>query len=433
MQTNLLFFRLRVIGIVLVLLVLTDLYAWRGLKNLLTKYTPRQVNRVKIVFFGTSVLVFILTCISAFYPELDKYRLLKISQITFTIVVLGAKATFCVFVAIADVQKLFRWIWGKVKPAKTPVTQINETVVPQNTITRGKFIYQAGLVVAAAPVYFFVKGVAKDAHNYKIHRIKLPAANLPDAFNGMKIVQVSDIHSGSFFDKDAVYKGVKMIVAEKPDVFFFTGDMVNVFAEEMNPWLDVFSPIKAQMGSYSILGNHDYGDYAAKWDNNAYPAEKAQNMLDLYAHHKNLGWQLLRNEHVVLDRMGQKLGIIGVENWGKIARFPKYGDIDKARLGMPDTPYKILLSHDPSHWDAKVKTEHKDINLTLSGHTHGFQFGVENKFIKFSPSQFIYDQWAGLYGQGTQHIYVNRGYGYIGYPGRVGILPEITVIELVKV
>lgn len=433
MQTNLLFFRLRIIGIVLVLLVLLDLYAWRGLKQLLTKYLPRQVNRVKIVFFGASVLVFVFTCISAFYPELEKYRLLKITQITFTISVIGAKATFCLFVAIADLKKLMRGAVRLVKPIQTPRPKVSEENTPQNTITRGKFIYQAGLVAAAVPVYFFVRGVTNGAHNYKIHRIKLPAANLPDAFNGMKIVQVSDIHSGSFFDKDAVYKGVKMIVDEKPDVFFFTGDLVNVYAEEMKPWLDVFSPIKAQMGSYSILGNHDYGDYAAKWQNNANPAEKEQNMQDLYGHHKNLGWQLLRNEHVVLDRMGQKIGIIGVENWGSKARFPKYGDIDKARLGMPDTPYKILLSHDPSHWDAKVRTEHSDINLTLSGHTHGFQFGVENSFIKFSPSQFIYEQWAGLYGQGKQHLYVNRGYGYIGYPGRVGILPEITVIELVKV
>lgn len=435
MQTNILLFRLQLIGILLLVLLIIDLYSWRGLRALLKKMSPKKVRVIKYVFFGLSVVVLLQVIAVMMFPQLEEMRRLRAFFSTFMIAVISAKASFLLFVVIEDllhtVQWMVRKIWGKkqqLKPA--PITEENSDEAPKaKTMSRAKFIYQSGLVVAASPIYFFSRGAMKDAYNYKVHRIKLPSANLPDAFDGLKIVQVSDIHSGSFFDKDAVYKGVKMIVDEKPDVFFFTGDMVNVFAHEMNDYKDIFSPIKATMGSYSTLGNHDYGDYAPAWKSTE---EKAQNMELLYSHHKDLGWNLLRNEHVVLDHKGQKLGIIGVENWGSKARFPKYGDLDKARAGMPDTPYKILLSHDPSHWDSKVRPEHGDIDLTLSGHTHGMQFGIENSLIKFSPVQWMYKQWAGLYTEGNQHLYVNRGYGFLGYPGRVGILPEITVIELVK-
>lgn len=437
MQTNMLLFRLMVIGIILVILTVIDLYSWRGLKTVLKKLSPQKIRIIKYFFFGLSGAALLTVVLFMFFPQLQDYRSVRAFLAVFLVSTISAKASFMLFVVIEDLLHTVQWVIHKIigkkekmQPAPVPATtETGEEKPKGKTMSRSQFIYQSGLVVATAPIYFFSRGVIKDAHNYKIHRIKLHAPNLPDRFNGLKIVQLSDIHSGSFFDKDAVSRGVKMVMAEKPDVFFFTGDMVNVFAYEMDDYLDVFAPINAPMGSYSTLGNHDYGDYSNGWKNEE---EKAQNLQNLFEHHKRLNWQLLRNEHIVLDRMGHKLGIIGVENWGSKARFPKYGDMEKAQKGMPDTPYKILLSHDPSHWDAVVRPQYKDIDLMLAGHTHGMQFGIENSFIKFSPVQWMYKQWAGLYTQGNQHLYVNRGYGYIGYPGRVGILPEITVIELMK-
>lgn len=435
MQTNMLLFRLQVIGFLLLFFLLLDLYTWRGVRDIVKKYMPKYIKGAKYIFFGLSVLIVLSVTVLLFFPELERYRLPRAIVSGTMVTVMGTKITFLLFVLAEDIFALLQWALRKVLPKKQeankePATETTEDALPKGlAMSRKQFIYQSGAVMAIAPVYFFTRGALKDAHNYKVHYVKLPSANLPKAFDGLKIVQISDIHSGSFVDKDAVYKGVRMIMDEKPDVFFFTGDMVNTYAYEMDDYLDVFSPIKAPMGSYSTLGNHDYGDYARDWKS---PEEKEQNLQHLFDHHKNLNWQLMNNEHVVLDRKGQRLGIIGVENWGSKARFPKYGDLDKAKKGMPDAPYKILLSHDPSHWDAVVRPQHNDIDLMLAGHTHGMQFGIENKFIKFSPVQWMYKQWAGLYTQGNQNLYVNRGYGYIGYPGRVGILPEITVIQLVK-
>lgn len=216
-----------------------------------------------------------------------------------------------------------------------------------------------------------------------------------------------------------------MINAEKPDVFFFTGDLVNDHSEEARDYLDVFKKVKAPLGNFSIMGNHDYGDYR-QWNS---PREKLADVQNLHKMHEYMGWDLLLNENRTLKVDGAELGIMGVENWGE-GRFSKYGDLDKTYAGMEEQDFKILLSHDPSHWDAQVRPDHPDVDLTLSGHTHGFQFGVEIGNFKWSPSQYIYKQWADHYQEGNQHLYVNRGFGYIGYPGRIGILPEITVLEL---
>lgn len=431
MQTNMLLFRLRILGTLLVFFLILDFYSWRGLRVLVKKYLPKRVKLFKIIYFGLSGVILISIATLFFFPELEKNRLTRNIISASMVTIISAKATFLLFVLIEDIIATVEWVVRKIRNKKrlTKTEPNEEGVAETPKMSRSQFLYQSGAIVAVAPLYFFTRGAIKDAHNYRVHNIVLPSANLPDAFDGMKIVQLSDIHSGSFTNKDAVYKGVKMAMEQKPDVFFFTGDMVNNYAYEMNDYLDVFSPIKAPMGSYSTLGNHDYGDYG-RWDS---PEDKIKNLQDLKEHHKNLNWQLLNNEHVVLDRKGQKLGIIGVENWGSKARFPKYGDMDIAQAGMPDVPYKILLSHDPSHWDSVIRPKHKDIDIMLAGHTHGMQLGIENKYIKFSPVQWLYKQWAGLYTEGNQNLYVNRGYGYLGYPGRVGILPEITVIELKKV
>ncbi len=280
-------------------------------------------------------------------------------------------------------------------------------------------------------------------YKYQVRRVKLFFGNLPAAFKGLKIVQISDIHSGSLQNKAAVAKGVDMILAEKPDLILFTGDLVNDHADELDKYTDVFGRLTAPMGVYSVLGNHDYGDYYA-WpdkDDAHRAAEQAagrhlftplqqQSINKLKQLQAQMGWTLLMNEHVALERNGEKIALLGIENWGGKGNFARYGRMDLAYAGTEHYPFKILMSHDPSHWDVEVKPKYPGIDLALAGHTHGMQFGIELPRIKFSPVQWMYKNWAGLYEHGVQKLYVNRGFGFIGYPGRVGILPEITVIEL---
>jgi predicted MPP superfamily phosphohydrolase len=263
-------------------------------------------------------------------------------------------------------------------------------------------------------------------YNYQVKKIRLAFTNLPEAFRGLKIVHISDIHSGSFQNKPAVNRGVDMILAQKPDLVLFTGDLVNDRATEMEEYMDVFSRVKAPMGVFSTLGNHDYGDYVS-WPS---AQAKQNNLEDLKQTHAKLGWRLLMNEHVLLEKDGQQIAVLGIENWSSKARFPKHGKMFEAYPGTEKIPFKILMSHDPSHWDAEVKPKYPDIDLVLAGHTHGMQFGIENPYFRWSPVKWVYRQWAGLYEEDAQKLYVNRGYGFIGYPGRVGILPEITLIEL---
>ncbi|MFN5360946.1 MAG: metallophosphoesterase [Bacteroidota bacterium] len=266
----------------------------------------------------------------------------------------------------------------------------------------------------------------KNKYNYQLKKIPLAFNNLPAAFKGLKIAHISDIHIGSLQDRKAVEVGVELIMKQQPDMILFTGDLVNNKASEMEGWTDIFSRLQAPLGVYSILGNHDYGDYVA-WPT---LEAKQNNLSTLKQIHAGMGWRLLMNEHVLLERAGEKIALLGIENWGAKGRFPKYGKMQEAYPGTEKVPFKILMSHDPSHWDAQVRTEYADIDLMLSGHTHGMQFGMENPFFKWSPVQWMYRQWAGLYEEGQQKLYVNRGFGFIGYPGRVGILPEITLLEL---
>jgi hypothetical protein len=258
-----------------------------------------------------------------------------------------------------------------------------------------------------------------------VNNIDLNFDTLPEPFKGLRIVHISDIHSGSFTNKEAVEKGVQKILDTKPDLILFTGDLVNDAAEEMNEYKDVFAKLNAPLGVYSTLGNHDYGDYKT-WPSEA---DKVANLDRLKAVHAEMGWKLLMNEHVMLERDGDRIAVIGIENWGAKG-FVQHGRLDLAYAGSEQVPFKILMSHDPSHWDAQVK-QYDDIHLTLSGHTHGMQFGVEIPGLRWSPIKYFYKQWAGLYEDGAQKLYVNRGFGFIGYPGRVGIMPEITVINLV--
>lgn len=291
---------------------------------------------------------------------------------------------------------------------------------------RRKVISQLGLGIASIPFFSLIYGVLKGKYNYKVHHVTLKFKDLPKSFDGFKITQLSDIHSGSFQDKVAVERGVKIANELHSDLIVFTGDLVNNKAEEMEDWIPTFKKLEAPHGKLSILGNHDYGDYAS-WDS---LEEKSKNFDRLKEIHKEIGFDLLLNSSTIVNKGGDEISIIGVENWG-LRGFHKYGDLDKSVQDTPNSKFKILLSHDPSHWETITLKHEKHIHLTLSGHTHGMQFGIEVPgFIKWSPIKYIYKQWAGAYKVKDKYLYINRGFGFLGYPGRVGIMPEITQITL---
>jgi len=293
-------------------------------------------------------------------------------------------------------------------------------------LNRPVLISQIALVCGALLTSSLIFGMS-NKYKYMVRHVKVDVHDLPEGLKGLRIAQISDIHSGSFDDSLAVAEGVHTLTREKPDIILFTGDLVNYKADEIEPYLNIFKQLKAPLGIYSVMGNHDYGDYAS------WPSEEAKlnNLKQLYDYHKLMGWELMLNDHVILQRNGHSFALIGVENWSSRANFTSYGDLQKAMSGIKNSfPLMILMSHDPSHWDEEVLKEYPEIDLTLSGHTHGMQFGIELPGFKWSPVQYLYKRWAGLYKVNNQYLYVNRGYGFIGYTGRVGILPEITIINV---
>lgn len=294
--------------------------------------------------------------------------------------------------------------------------------------SRRKFVSQIGIGIAAVPFLSLLYGVTKGKYNYKVIKQRIFFPDLPDAFDGFTITQISDVHSGSFDNPDKINYAIDLINEQNSDMVLFTGDIVNSSAKEMHPWIDTFKKIKKhEYGKYSVLGNHDYGEYVT-WPTEAAKEENFQAIKDLYGH---IDFKLMLNEHTFIEKGNEKIALIGVENWGE--KFKKAGDINLASANLTKEDFKIVMSHDPSHWDKEVKNHEKHFHLTLSGHTHGFQFGIEIPgVIKWSPIQYIYKQWAGLYENKGRYVYVNRGFGFHAYSGRVGIMPEITVIELKK-
>ena len=292
---------------------------------------------------------------------------------------------------------------------------------------RRKLISQIAVGLAAIPFTSLLYGMFRGKYNFKVLTYELEYDDLPEAFEGFKITQISDIHSGSFDNAKKVQYGVDLVNAQGSDVVFFTGDLVNNKAEEILPWIETFKKINAKHGVYSVLGNHDYGDYM-RWES---PEAKKKNMQALEKAQKQMGWDLLLNQSRFIEKDGQRIAVIGVENWG--SGFKQVGDLNKALTDVSEKDFKILMSHDPSHWEAEVLPHPFKIHLTLSGHTHGMQFGIEIPgWIKWSPVKWRYKQWAGVYQESDQHLNVNRGFGYLAYPGRVGIWPEVTVITLTK-
>lgn len=409
---------------IIVFIILVDLYTWQGVKTLLRKLPARKLTMIYRFHFGTTIVIGVLFLCTFFITALQTSLHFRTYVSAMLFIVYLSKFIWCIFLLVDDIQRCIRWAKQKLAPSKPDQSK------EATAISRAQFLATTGALAGGIPLVMLTKGIFKGAYDYRIHRVPLYLKNLPSAFEGLKVVQLSDIHSGSLFDKDSVHKGIQMLLNEKPDLVFFTGDFVNNQTDEAYELMDHFAQVKAPMGVFSILGNHDYGDYV-RWDS---VEAKQKNLEDLVKVHKDMGWHLMRNDHVLLERGGQRVALLGVENWGDKGRFQKFGDLDMAMDKMPDAPVKLLLSHDPSHFDLIVsqREQYRDIQATFSGHTHGFQFGIENKFIKWSPSQYLYKHWAGLYTEGSQQIYVNRGYGFLGYPGRVGILPEITLFELHK-
>ena len=301
-----------------------------------------------------------------------------------------------------------------------------ESEVENNVQNRTTLIKMIATAISSIPFLSFLYGITKGKYNYKVLNVPVYSSNLPIAFEGYKIVQISDVHAGSFDSKRQVKKGVAIINKQDADLVVFTGDLVNNFSAEVKPFIPIFKAIKAKDGKFSITGNHDYGDYV-KWDSEEL---KRQNFDNLLQYHSEMGFKILMNEHIRITKGEESIAIVGVENWG-VAPFPEHGDLKRATKGLTNDEFKLLLSHDPSHWDEEVKNNEMNFDLTMSGHTHGMQFGFDlGKFLKWSPIKYKYKKWAGLYEDKGQYLYVNKGFGFLGFPGRVGMWPEITVFEL---
>ena len=408
--------------IFIVLILLLDLYVFQALKTV----SMSSSSRTKTIIYTSYWILTTLVIISFLFLVINKNdffpKVLRSYIFAIIIGVFLAKLTTVFFLLIDDLRRAVQWIGLKVIYSSKKM----DTVEAEG-ITRSVFLSWVSLLAGGTLFGSLIYGFG-NKYNYKIKRVKLSYDNLPAGFKGLKILQISDIHSGSFTDANAVQHGVDKILKENADIILFTGDLVNDKAKEMEEYLHIFSQLKAPMGVFSVLGNHDYGDYI-QWPQDGISRE--ENLGNLKKMHEIMGWRLLMNEHVALKRGGDEIALLGIENWSAKARFPKHGRMDLAYPGAEKYPFKILMSHDPSHWDAQVKEKYSDVDLMLSGHTHGMQFGVNIPGFQWSPVQYMYKQWAGLYEDGKQKLYVNPGFGFIGYPGRVGILPEITIIELV--
>lgn len=390
-----------------------DLYVFFVTRSLFNYSSSRSRNIYTVAYWSVAAIVLILLFALPYLQFIKQNSLLRSTIFALVFALFFAKIIAVLFFLIDDVRRGVQWTAGKVFAANNEISEVAGT--EGKAISRSSFLTWAGIVLGGSLFSTFVYGLS-NRYNYNIKRVRLAFHNLPAAFKGLKIVQISDIHSGSFTSKEAVIKGIDKILNERPDVILFTGDLVNNRSDEMEGYLEIFSRLKAPMGVYSILGNHDYGDYFT-WDN---LAAKAANLNQLKLIHEQLGWRLMLNENLPLEKNGDKIGLVGVENISGNSRFHSYGNMEKAMQGAEQYPFKILMSHDPSHWDKEVNTKYlNEIDLMLSGHTHGMQFGIEIPGFRWSPVQYVYKQWAGLYEKGSQKLYINRGFGFIGYPGRV--------------
>lgn len=400
MQKNILF----VLGVFLLL----EAYVYQAFKTVYTSQNARLIYWIPTVL----IYAFLIYSVVTFNRASHKYLNF---QIVFSVILIFVlpKILVAVFLLIEDIIRFLNFGYNYVAT--------DTHIYP----SRRKFISLVGLGSAAVLAAVVLDGIIFGKYRHRARIVRLKLKNLPESFKGYKIVQISDVHSGSFQNPKHLQHAIDLINQQNADLILFTGDMVNNYADEFVPFIDLFSQIKSRDGKFAVLGNHDYGEYGV-WKS---IDDRKNNVPKLIENERKAGFEMLRNEHRIIEKNGEKLYIIGVENWG-IAPFPQFGDLDKATHNIPVDACKILMSHDPSHFDAIVKNHSKDIQLTLSGHTHGMQFGIDLKNFRWSPVKYKYPKWADLYQSGDKYLYVNRGFGVIGYPGRVGVLPEITIFEL---
>ncbi len=405
-----------------VILLLLDIYVFKGIKLLIQPLENTWLKRVILWFFWLASFSYVGYCLwimnhAKEFQETHNYKHF-FAAFGFLILMIVPKLVFALFHLMDDISFGVMWAWNKLCYADSPS---GEGV----KITRAVFLSRVGIVIAGIPFFSILYGIIKGKYDFRVVRQPLAFKNLPKNFHGFTLVQISDAHLGSFLEnKEPIEKAISMINDLHPDIVVFTGDLVNNYCDEAEPWIDVFKEIQAKYGKFSILGNHDYGDYGTF--NSA--QDKFNNLERLKKIHGEMGFRLLLNENEKININGEEIALIGVENWGK-PPFPQHGKLKLATENTEDQNFKILLSHDPSHWDLQVLGD-PQYDLTLSGHTHGMQFGLEIAGIKWSPVKYRYPRWGGLYTEGKQHLYVNRGFGFIGFPGRVGMPPEITLIQL---
>ena len=395
--------------VLLAVFFIIEIYVYQAIRNITTN------NYIRIGYWIFTLLAYgiILYWILTFNRASRDHQQIQL-MVSAVMIFVFPKLLSVIFLFIGDFTRFLEFGFK--------YFTANENYFPE----RRKFISTTALAAAGIFSLLAIDGIIFGKYRHSVRKVKLRFKNLPESFKGYKIVQISDVHSGSFFNPQKLQKAIDLINEQDADVVLFTGDMVNNYADEFKPFIPLFKSIKAKDGKFSILGNHDYGDYGA-WNSRE---EKAQNIPTLKNYQAEAGFKLLRNENIALEKNGEKIYLLGVENWG-IKPFPQYGDLDKALKGVPEDAIKVLMSHDPTHFDEVVKKHKTNVHLTLSGHTHGMQFGLDLKNIKWSPVKFKYKKWADLYESEGKYLYVNRGFGVIAYPGRVGINPEITVIELV--
>jgi hypothetical protein len=404
----------------LIVLLLIDLYAYQAIRIATSRFQPVLKGFTRVFYWSvTGFAVFILVWINTIGIADERTK-------QWIIICLGivyfSKLFLIAVLLVDDIRRGMHFTKRYYRKIK------DRTTLPGPKISRSEFFAKAALVSWSIPIASLSFGIISGAHNFQVRRRTIYLPHLPKAFDGILIGQVSDIHAGSLFNKTAIHGGVEMLMQEKPDVIFFTGDLVNAETREVNDYVNVFDKLKAPHGVFSVTGNHDYGNYR-EWPSEA---AKRKNLEDMFTAHKQMGYQLLMNEHRMLQLNGEKIAIIGVENWGigPPLRFPKYGKLKEAYANTDEAAVRLLLSHDPTHWDAEIRPQFPDIDVTFAGHTHGYQMGIRVGSFSWSPAQYRFKQWADLYQEGSQYLYVNRGFGCIGYPGRIGMPPELTIIEL---
>lgn len=401
--------------------MLVDMYFFKGFSLLISSYNNTVKWSLSAMYWIINLLVYY-----QLYRLISGYRTIQSENPESLRFWSGVIATiFVVKLGFIFFHLLDDLFWGGRNAVNFLGAKVQSTEA--NAISRGKFLTQIGAGAAVLLLGSFSYGITKGKYAFKVMREKISFNNLPEAFSGLKIVQISDLHLGSFVnDFEEIEKAIDLINEQEADLLFFTGDMVNVHSDEAEPWIEIFSKLKAKKGKYSIFGNHDYADYGPYTKE-----EKQQSINRLREIHQEMGFKLLEDENFYLEENNEKIAIAGMHNWGKY--FHRVGDLEKTLKGLKEDDFTLLLSHDPSLWEEQVLNK-KNIELTFSGHTHGMQLGIEIPYINFkwSPAKYPYKRWGGLYQEAKNYIYVNRGFGFLGFPGRVGIKPEITVIELFK-